>query len=428
MPDHQAVVLLGQDVAHRLQPCRGAGRVGGVEDLQSPDRLGAQLHRLQQRQLADARLAADHQPLARAGGRLHLPAGAQPEGVGADHARQGHPGRGPVAGALRLGGTRHLDVDDGAAPRVPSPTGWLNIRATAPEGRSTSTDRRRSPVRDSRAWASRAVWSAGSSTPRAWSLRMTVSSVTAKTIPGRRRHRRRYSCSSSSCWAPAPASSAWRICSAVFLASVISSGPASFDQHVKSMAPDGPSGDGVADGDAGTREPVEVLGVVLVPEDVGGAAHLQGGADAVGPDLLLGVAEARGQVDVVEAPVELAVAGLAGQHQPRRVGQDDAHRLVVQLLAQLPQDGLRGARERGVEVHLGGVVLKDPVGGDLQVAGTLPRGEDGAAHVHRVQRLGGQEAQPVAGDEVRRRRPRASACCRCRHRHLAPRPLSGRPS
>ena len=49
----------------------------------------------------------------------------------------------------------------------------------------------------------------------------------------------------------------------------------------------------MADRHRGAGEILQVLGVVLVPEHVHRLAALQRGADAVGADELLGVAEAR---------------------------------------------------------------------------------------------------------------------------------------
>ena len=56
---------------------------------------------------------------------------------------------------------------------------------------------------------------------------------------------------------------------------------------------DGLAGDRVADRHRGASEVLQVLGVVLVPEHVRRLAALQRGADPVGADELLGVAEAR---------------------------------------------------------------------------------------------------------------------------------------
>ena len=72
------------------------------------------------------------------------------------------------------------------------------------------------------------------------------------------------------------------------------------EQRVGVLAPAGQvhradrlAGDRVMDRHPGAGEVLQVLRVVLVAEDVRGLAALQRGADAVGADELLGVAEAR---------------------------------------------------------------------------------------------------------------------------------------
>ena len=67
---------------------------------------------------------------------------------------------------------------------------------------------------------------------------------------------------------------------------------------------------------------------------------------------------------VVKLPFQVAVAGQAAQHEPGRVGQDDADRLAVELLVQVPQHRLGGAGERRVEVGRAQVAQVEPVGRD----------------------------------------------------------------
>jgi hypothetical protein len=98
---------------------------------------------------------------------------------------------------------------------------------------------------------------------------------------------------------------------------------------------------------------------------VGRPAGLQRGADAVGPDLVLGVAEAGGQLDPVEGALEVVVRGHPGQHQAVRVGQDDADRLAVQLLVQVPQHRIGRPGQVGLQVGVAQVVQLDVVGGDV---------------------------------------------------------------
>ena len=251
----------------------------------------------------------------------------------------------------------------------------------------------------SAAWASSAAWSAGSSMARAWSLSITASLVRAKTMPGdppagragrpgAPRARAGRSRPSSACW----------ICSAVALARVSSSDSASLRQQVRSTAPTVRPGDRVVDRHAGAGQVLQVLGVVLVAEHVGRGAGLQRGADAVGADELLGVAEAGREQDAVEVALEFGVGRAAAEHQAGRVGEDDADRLAVELLAQPAQHPLGAAGQRGVDVRIAQVGQLDLVGGHVQLARALPRGQDRpAAPGPGRGRLGGQEAHARLG-------------------------------
>ena len=145
----------------------------------------------------------------------------------------------------------------------------------------------------------------------------------------------------------------------------------------------------------GAAEALQGLGVVLVPEDVGRAAGLQRGADAVGADPVLGVAEAGRQLDPVEGALEVVVRGHPGQHQAVRVGQDDADRLAVQLLVQVPEHRIGRPGQVGLQVGVAQVVQLDVVGGDLPLPGPPPGREDGLAHGALVDRLGSEK--PISG-------------------------------
>ena len=90
----------------------------------------------------------------------------------------------------------------------------------------------------------------------------------------------------------------------------------------------------MVDGHTSAGQVLQVLGVVLVAEDMSRAADLEGGADAVGADELLRVAEARHQQHLVQVPLEGVVGSQPGQHHTGRVGEDDADGLAVELLAQ----------------------------------------------------------------------------------------------
>ena len=91
------------------------------------------------------------------------------------------------------------------------------------------------------------------------------------------------------------------------------------------------------DRDPGAGKVLEVLRVVLVAEYVRGLAALERRADAVGADILLGVAEAGSELHTVEVPLEIVVGGEPGEHHARCVGEDDADRLALQVLVQVPQ-------------------------------------------------------------------------------------------
>jgi hypothetical protein len=152
------------------------------------------------------------------------------------------------------------------------------------------------------------------------------------------------------------------------------------DQHrVGVLAPagqvdhaDGLAGERVVDGDACAGEALEVLGIVLMAEDVRRAAGLQGGADAVGADAFLGVAEAGREHDAVKVAFQVDVGGQPGQDQPGAVGQDDADRLAVELLVQLAQHRIGAAGKRGLQVGISKIAQVDVIGGDLPLAGAPP--------------------------------------------------------
>ena len=163
------------------------------------------------------------------------------------------------------------------------------------------------------------------------------------------------------------ASMAWVIWSAVVLASAMSSGigvPAPAGQVDRA---DRLARDGVMDRHAGAGQVLQVLGVVLVAEDVGGLATLQGGADAVRPDVLLGVGEARGELDAVQVPLQVMVGRHPGQHDARRVGQDDADRLPLQVLAQVAEDRHGVADQRGIQVGVADIGESDTIRGHLEL-------------------------------------------------------------
>jgi len=72
------------------------------------------------------------------------------------------------------------------------------------------------------------------------------------------------------------------------------------------------------------------------------------------------------------------VRGHPGQHQARGVGQDDADRLAVELLVQVPQHRIGRAGQVGLQVGVAQVITLDVVRGDVATAADPPPGrEDG---------------------------------------------------
>ena len=223
---------------------------------------------------------------------------------------------------------------------------------------------------------------------------MTTSLFSASTIPLVRRQARRYSCSSCNSRALVPASMAWVIWSAVVLASAISSASASLRQQVRSTAPTVLPEIGCVDRHPGAGQVLQILGVVLVTEHVRRLAALQRGADPVGADELLGVAEAGRQLDPVQVPLQVVVGGQPGEHHASGVGEDDADRLALEMLAQVPQHRHGAAGQRGVEVRVANIGQVDAVRSDIRPPGPPPGRQDRVAHLVRLDRLRGQEPFP----------------------------------
>jgi len=178
----------------------------------------------------------------------------------------------------------------------------------------------------------------------------------------------------------------------------------------------GSTGDGMVDRNPGTRQILKVLRVVLVAEHVGRAARFQGSSDAIGPGVLLAVAEAGCEPDRVKMPLEVVVRGQASKHQPGGVGQDDAHRLAVQLLVQVAQHRARTSGERGVDIGVADIGQVDLIRVDFQLAGALPGRKNRPAHAIGHCRLGGEEAHPAHREPVAGGQTRLARRLR-RHRH-----------
>ncbi len=130
----------------------------------------------------------------------------------------------------------------------------------------------------------------------------------------------------------------------------------------------------------GTGELLQVLHVVLVAEDPRRAAALQRGADAVGADVLLGVAEAGGEPDPVQALLQALVAGVAGEDDAVGVAEDDADGLAGELLRGLRQHRSRGAQQGGLAVQVGLERDVEVVDRDVPEPGPGPRRQDRLPH------------------------------------------------
>ena len=167
------------------------------------------------------------------------------------------------------------------------------------------------------------------------------------------------------------------------------------------------AGDGVVDRHPGAGEILQILRVVLVAEDMRGLAALQRGADAVGADEFLGVAEARRQLDPVEVALKIVIGGEPGQHHPGRVGQDDADRLPFQVLAKVPEHRHGAAGQRRVQVGITDIGQLNAVRGHIPIPGAPPGRQDRVPHLIRLHRLTDQEPLPGFGQPTAiRRAPR----------------------
>jgi hypothetical protein len=154
--------------------------------------------------------------------------------------------------------------------------------------------------------------------------------------------------------------------------------------------PDHPPAQRVADRRAGARQRLEALDEVLVPEHVRGALLLERGADPVGADVLLRVAEARREQHLVEVGVQRAVAGPSVQHPGLRVGEDHAHARVGHFPLEAVEHRFGGGHQPAVLVDvvaIGGLALLDR---DTPETRAAPGTQDDFADVA-VQLTGGEK-------------------------------------
>ena len=367
--------------------------------LNAPGRVAALVHGTEQRPACPtprSPSSASHSPR-----RRPSPPGWQPRSqsaAGADQAGQEHAA--PAALASARAGRGLLDQ--------------LDVHDAAGGAASAARDRHGSTSGPWRRWAARPSprRAAGWPAPR-WRGRAARPGRRGRAPAGRGR-----SSSPRRCRAPArsrrcagrpagtpaaarssrallSASRAWVIWSAVVLASAISSGSASLRQQVRSTAPTVLPGDRVVDRHPGAGQVLQVLGVVLVPEHVRGLAALQRGADPVGADELLGVAEARARA----GPRPGAARGRGPPVS--RLSTTPAASVRMMLIGwpsrcsrRLPQHRHGAAGQRGVQIGVADVGQLDAVGGDVPLPGPPPGRQDRLAHLARVDGLGASGTAP----------------------------------
>ena len=355
-------------------------------------RVAVLVHGAHHGEFADARLAFQRQPLAGVVHRLHLVAGAQPQRARADQPGQEHARRGDRLGARPHAALGELDVHDAAGEPA-----LAAHRAAVHPGRDAAGQLDHD---------GRGRVAAGKGLGGLRQQHRLLGRV--EHLPGVVVHHHHVVVQGEHDPGGAPAG-AQVLLEQLELADAAVGQQGLLDlpgrglrerqqQRVGVLAPagevdraDGLAGDRVVDRHTRAGEVLQVLGVVLVAEDVHRPAALQRRADAVGADELLGVAEPGRQLDPVEVRVEIVVGGHPGQHQPGLVGEDDADRLPVQVFAQMAQHRQRAAGQRGVEVGIAQVGQVDPVGGHVPSPGPPPRGQDRVTYLVRVDVLGGQE-------------------------------------
>ena len=117
----------------------------------------------------------------------------------------------------------------------------------------------------------------------------------------------------------------------------------------------------VPHGRARARELGERLDVVLVAEHLGRSAALQRGADAVGADELLRVAEAGGQPDPVERLARATSRPCRSRTTPSASVRITLTGSPVELFVQVPEYRVGVPGQRGLRIGIAGVPQLDPV-------------------------------------------------------------------
>src|SRR5262249_6796449 len=140
----------------------------------------------------------------------------------------------------------------------------------------------------------------------------------------------------------------------------------------------------VVDRRTGAGELAQLVGVVLAAVDQRLLAAADGGADAVRAGELLGVRVPRGQRHRVQAAGQVPAGGAPVEHDAGVVGEDDADRLVLQLLVQRVEDRGGAAQQGSGRVPVGQVRHVDAIDVDVVLLAALPRGQDQPPHVEGV--------------------------------------------
>jgi hypothetical protein len=162
----------------------------------------------------------------------------------------------------------------------------------------------------------------------------------------------------------------------------------------------------VLDRYAGAGQVLEILGVVLMAEDMHRTAAFERGPDPVRPGELLGITEARREEHLVQMPAQLGVGGQPLEHHAGPVGEDDADRLPVEILVQLLHHRFRAAGQGKVQIGVRHIGHGDPIGRQVPSPRPHPGRQDRRPDVLRPDRIEGEEVQPRRGGTppvVRRR-------------------------
>ena len=87
-------------------------------------------------------------------------------------------------------------------------------------------------------------------------------------------------------------------------------------------------------------------------------------------------------------------------YDARGVGEDDADRLPLQVLAEVAQHGHGVAGQRSIKIRVPDVRQRYPVGGYLPLPGAPPGRQDRLTYLARPDRLGRQETLPRLGQPL----------------------------